>query len=222
VRPLTILRSDKLEFPDVASANREGLLAVGGDLSTERLLLAYRSGIFPWTDEPLTWWSPDPRAIFDLHSFTPPTRLAQKIRRSPFTITFDRAFAQVIEACAQPARGRETSWISPNFVAAYARLHAEGHAHSVEAWQGEQLVGGVYGVCLGGFFAGESMFHLVTDASKIALVHLFTRLRDRGFLLFDTQVVSPLTVRLGAIEIPRNEYLRRLKVALACKTKWKD
>lgn len=222
MRPLTILRSDKLEFPDVASANREGLLAVGGDLSTERLLLAYRSGIFPWTDEPLTWWSPDPRAIFDLHSFTPPTRLAQKIRRSPFTITFDRAFAQVIEACAQPARGRETSWISPNFVAAYARLHAEGHAHSVEAWQGEQLVGGVYGVCLGGFFAGESMFHLVTDASKIALVHLFTRLRDRGFLLFDTQVVSPLTVRLGAIEIPRNEYLRRLKVALACKTKWKD
>jgi leucyl/phenylalanyl-tRNA--protein transferase len=214
MRPLIILRSDKLEFPDVASSNREGLLAVGGDLSTERLMLAYRSGIFPWTDEPLTWWSPDPRAIFDLNTFAPPARLAKKIRSNPFSITFDRDFAGVIEACAQPAPGRETSWISPGFIAAYTRLHHEGYAHSVEAWQDEKLVGGVYGVGIAGFFAGESMFHLVTDASKIALVHLFKRLRERGFLLFDTQVLSPLTVRLGAVEIRRAEYLRRLKVAL--------
>jgi leucyl/phenylalanyl-tRNA---protein transferase len=220
MRPLMILRSDQLEFPDVSKANKEGLLAVGGDLSPKRLLLAYRSGIFPWTDEPITWWSPDPRAIFDLNTFRPPRRLEQKLRKPLFRITFDQAFVEVIQRCALPARGRETSWISPGFVAAYTQLHQAGYAHSVEAWQGNELVGGVYGVSINGFFAGESMFHTITDASKITLVHLFERLRQRGFLLFDTQVLSPLTARLGAKEIAREEYLRRLRVALSSSARW--
>jgi leucyl/phenylalanyl-tRNA--protein transferase len=209
-----MLRTDRLEFPPVTAANAEGLLAVGGDLSMERLLLAYRSGIFPWSDEPITWWSPDPRAIFEIEAFTPPRRLADKLRKKPFAITFNTAFESVVRHCAQPAPGRESTWISANFTRAYTALHHAGYAHSVEAWQGDTLVGGVYGVAIGGFFAGESMFHRQTDASKIALAHLFGRLKVKGFRLFDTQVLSPLTEQLGAVEIPRTDYLRRLAAAL--------
>jgi leucyl/phenylalanyl-tRNA--protein transferase len=177
-------------------------------------LLAYRSGIFPWTDEPLTWWSPDPRAIFELERFQPPERLKSKLRNHTFKLTFDRAFADVIHACAEPAQGRESTWISPRFIDAYIDLHHEGHAHSVEVWHERKLVGGIYGVAIAGFFAGESMFHRVTDASKIALCHLIEHLRARNFELFDTQVLSPLTARLGAIEIRRRDYLERLAKAL--------
>jgi leucyl/phenylalanyl-tRNA--protein transferase len=211
---MNILRPDSLVFPSLQTANREGLLALGGDLSVARLLLAYRSGIFPWTDEPLTWWSPDPRAIFELERFRPPDRLKSKLRTHPFKLTFDRAFAEVIHACAAPAPGRESTWISPRFIDAYIELHRAGHAHSVEVWHEGKLVGGVYGVAIAGFFAGESMFHRVTDASKIALCHLIDHLRARHFELFDTQVLSPLTARLGAIEIRRREYLDRLAHAL--------
>jgi leucyl/phenylalanyl-tRNA--protein transferase len=211
---MNILRPDSLVFPNLQSANREGLLALGGDLSVARLLLAYRSGIFPWTDEPLTWWSPDPRAIFELDRFRPPERLKSKLRNNPFTLTIDQAFADVIHACAEPAPGRESTWISPRFVDAYIELHRAGHAHSIEVWQEGQLAGGVYGVAIAGFFAGESMFHRVTDASKIALCYLMEHLRTRGFELFDTQVLSPLTARLGAIEIRRRDYLERLASAL--------
>jgi leucyl/phenylalanyl-tRNA---protein transferase len=211
---MNILRPDNLVFPNLQSANREGLLALGGDLSVPRLLLAYRSGIFPWTDEPLTWWSPDPRAIFDIDSFRPPKRLESKLRGHPFELTIDRDFHAVIHACAQPAEGRESTWISPRFIEAYLELHRQGHAHSVEVWQEGRLVGGIYGVAIEGFFAGESMFHRVTDASKIALCHLMEHLRARKFELFDTQVLSPLTARLGAIEIRRRDYLERLASAL--------
>jgi leucyl/phenylalanyl-tRNA--protein transferase len=211
---MNILRPDNLAFPNLQTANREGLLALGGDLSVPRLLLAYRSGIFPWTDEPLTWWSPDPRAIFEIDRFRPPKRLESKLRHHPFRLTFDRDFSAVIHACAEPAEGRESTWISPRFIAAYLELHRQGHAHSVEVWQERQLVGGVYGVAIQGFFAGESMFHRVTDASKIALCHLIAHLRQRNFELFDTQVLSPLTARLGAIEIRRRDYLERLASAL--------
>ncbi|MEM1058422.1 MAG: leucyl/phenylalanyl-tRNA--protein transferase [Verrucomicrobiota bacterium] len=217
---MTILLPDHLQFPDVRRSSREGLLAVGGDLSLPRLLLAYRSGIFPWTDDPLTWWSPNPRAIFDLQHTQPPRRLAQKIRQSKFKITFDLEFDQVIRQCARPARGRESTWISPRFIHAYSALHAAGHAHSVEAWADGRLVGGLYGVHMGGFFAGESMFHHQTDASKVCLFALFDRLRDRGVALFDTQVLSPLTERLGAIEITRDEYLERLREALRIPATW--
>jgi leucyl/phenylalanyl-tRNA---protein transferase len=211
---MNILRPDSLSFPDHRAANREGLLALGGDLSVPRLLLAYRSGIFPWTDDPLTWWSPDPRAIFEIDKFSPPRRLESKLRQNLFEITIDRDFLAVIQACAEPAPGRESTWISPRFIEAYTELHRQGYAHSVEVWQRGQLAGGIYGVAIEGFFAGESMFHHVTDASKIALCHLMKHLRKRGFQLFDTQVLSPLTARLGAIEIRRRDYLERLEAAL--------
>jgi len=217
---MNILRPDNLVFPNLQTANREGLLALGGDLSVPRLLLAYRSGIFPWTDEPLTWWSPDPRAVFELEWFHPPRRLEPKLRRNPFKITFDLDFPAVIHACAEPAQGRESTWISPRFIAAYLELHRQGHAHSVEVWQGDVLVGGIYGVAIAGFFAGESMFHRVTDASKIALCHLVDHLRMRKFELFDTQVLSPLTARLGAVEIRRRQYLARLESALRKQTQF--
>jgi leucyl/phenylalanyl-tRNA--protein transferase len=211
---MNILRPDNLAFPNLQSANREGLLALGGDLSVARLLLAYRSGIFPWTDEPLTWWSPDPRAIFEIDRFHPPKRLESKLRHNPFELSIDRDFSAVIHACAQPASGRESTWISPRFIEAYLELHRQGHAHSVEVWRERKLVGGIYGVAIRGFFAGESMFHRVTDVSKIALCHLMAHLRAKKFELFDTQVLSPLTARLGAIEIRRREYLERLASAL--------
>ncbi|HEV3270615.1 MAG TPA: leucyl/phenylalanyl-tRNA--protein transferase [Candidatus Methylacidiphilales bacterium] len=211
---MNILRPDNLAFPNLQSANREGLLALGGDLSVPRLLLAYRSGIFPWTDEPLTWWSPDPRAIFEINAFRPPKRLEPKLRGRSFDVTFDHDFSSVIYACAAPGAGRESTWISARFIDAYIELHRQGHAHSVEVWQEERLVGGVYGVAIRGFFAGESMFHRVTDASKIALCRLMEHLQARKFELFDTQVLSPLTARLGAIEIRRRDYLERLASAL--------
>ena len=211
---MNFLRPDSLSFPDHRAANREGLLAVGGDLSVPRLLLAYRSGIFPWTDDPLTWWSPDPRAIFDLNMFQPPKRLESKLRHHTFTLSIDHDFHAVIKACAEPGQGRESTWISPRFIEAYSELHRQGHAHSVEVWDNKTLVGGIYGVAINGFFAGESMFHRVTDASKIALCHLMDHLRARKFELFDTQVLSPLTARLGAIEIRRRDYLERLASAL--------
>ena len=211
---MNILRPDNLVFPNLQTANREGLLALGGDLSVPRLLLAYRSGIFPWTDDPLTWWSPDPRAVFEIDRFRPPKRLEPKLRRNPFQLTIDRNFPAVIHACAEPSEGRESTWISPRFIEAYIELHRQGHAHSVEVWQDKTLVGGIYGVAIQGFFAGESMFHRVTDASKIALCHLVEHLRVRHFELFDTQVLSPLTARLGAIEIRRRDYLERLAAAL--------
>ncbi len=211
---MNILRPDSLTFPDLGTANREGMLALGGDLSTPRLLLAYRSGIFPWTDDPLTWWSPDPRAIFDINKFRPPKRLETKLKQKHFDLTIDRDFSAVIHACSEPAAGRESTWISPRFIAAYVELHRQGHAHSVEAWQQGKLVGGIYGVSINGFFAGESMFHRETDASKIALCHLMDHLRERKFELFDTQVLSPLTARLGAIEIRRRDYLEKLSSAL--------
>jgi len=216
--PPAILDS-RLVFPDPRRANEDGLVAFGGDLSIKRLLLAYRSGIFPWTVNPITWWSPNPRGIFELETFHVPRRLAQIIRQQPYEVTRGRAFCQVMESCAAPARGRGKTWISPEFIAAYSALHEAGHAHSVECWQDKTLVGGIYGVSVGGLFAGESMFHHADNASKIALVHLIEHLRERGFALFDIQMVTPATKALGAVEIPRVEYLRRLAraVALQCK-----
>ncbi|MGA4642992.1 leucyl/phenylalanyl-tRNA--protein transferase [Limisphaera sp. 4302-co] len=208
------LLSHRLWFPDPRLADADGLVAIGGDFSPQRLLLAYRSGIFPWTDNPITWWSPDPRAIFEFDRVHIPRSLRRLLRKNPFRITYDRAFRAVMEGCAQPAPGREESWVTPAFIQAYTRLHELGHAHSVEVWQGHALVGGVYGVAIGGFFAGESMFHRVSDASKVALVHLLEHLRGRGFVLFDTQMLTPVTRLLGAVEIPRDEYLRRLAEAL--------
>jgi leucyl/phenylalanyl-tRNA--protein transferase len=206
--------SQELRFPDPRFANEEGLVAVGGDFSVERLLLAYRSGIFPWTTSPITWWSPEPRAVFEPGAFHVPRSLARVIRHGTYAVTLDRAFREVIESCAAPAVNRRTTWISGKFVSAYTRLHELGHAHSIECWLGGELVGGVYGVSVGGLFAGESMFHLQPNASKVALYHLVRHLERRGFVLFDIQMLTPITKQLGATTIPRKEYLQRLAVAV--------
>jgi leucyl/phenylalanyl-tRNA--protein transferase len=214
---MSVARLDeRLWFPDPASAlsgRTNGLLAWGGDLSVPRLLLAYRSGIFPWTAHPITWWSPDPRAILEFDEFHVSRSLARTLRRASFVITHDRAFGQVITACATTRD--KGNWIAPEIIEAYTDLHAAGHAHSVECWRNHVLVGGLYGVAVGGFFAGESMFHRADDASKVALHHLLGHLHTRGFTLFDVQVITPTTAALGAREIPREAYLRRLHEAIA-------
>jgi leucyl/phenylalanyl-tRNA--protein transferase len=203
-------------FLDPDRADAEGLVGIGGDLRPPLLLEAYRRGIFPWFDEdsPILWWSPDPRAIFEMDGLHVSRRLARTVRSGRFSVTVDRAFAEVMHGCAH--RPGEGVWITPEMIRAYRRLYEMGHAHSVEVWQGEQLAGGVYGVTVGGLFAGESMFAHVRDASKVALVHLMERLRQRGFQLFDVQFLNEHTARLGAVEIPRREYLRRLRKAIAC------
>lgn len=210
---VTVL-NEELRFPDPQAADAEGLVAVGGDLSVPRLLLAYRSGIFPWTAKPITWWSPDPRGILELDQFHISQSLAKFMRRQPFEITRDRAFPEVMAGCAAAAPGRGETWVTPEFVAAYTRLHAQGHAHSVECWRAGELVGGVYGVSVGGLFAGESMFHRATNASKVALCALVAHLRERRFALFDLQMVTPVTRPFGAVAIPRAEYLRRLRAVV--------
>ncbi len=200
-------------FPDPRAADLDGLVAVGGDLSVPRLVAAYREGIFPWSVNPLTWWSPDPRGIFELGSLHVSKSLRRALRRGAYQVTFDQAFPRVIEAC-RAAHAEDGTWISPEFLRAYNRLHKHGHAHSVETWIGGELVGGVYGVTAGGLFAGESMFHRAADASKVALVALEARLREQGYTLFDIQMVTPVTQQLGAREIPREEYLQRLVPAV--------
>lgn len=207
-------------FPPAEAAMKEGLVAVGGDLSVERLLAAYRSGIFPWSVNPITWWSPDPRAIFDLEHVHVGRSLARVLRKGGFTVTEDRCFRRVIEACAAVPRRGDVTWITPEIVEAYVRMHEAGWAHSLEAWQGGQLAGGIYGVAVGGLFAGESMFHHVPNASKVALVELLGRLRARGCRLFDTQMLTETTRSLGAMEISRSEYLCRLKDAVASPSCW--
>lgn len=209
-RPGIPVLNQELAFPNPADARSDGLLAVGGDLSVDRLLLAYRMGIFPWSSAPISWWSPDPRSIIPLGGLHISRSLARTLRRQPWRITLDAAFPEVIAACAAPARGREETWIEPPIMEAYIRLHRAGHAHSLEVWQDDLLVGGIYGIAIGGFFAGESMFHRASDASKAALVALVGHLRERGYVLFDTQIASPLTRGMGAIDIPRRAYLERL------------
>jgi leucyl/phenylalanyl-tRNA--protein transferase len=218
--PSSLLLDQRLRFPDPRMASADGLVAIGGDLSVPRLLLAYRSGIFPWTVKPITWWSPNPRAIFELDRFHVAHSLTKFMRKQPFEVTVNRAFRRVMEGCAEAAPGREQTWVTSAFLDAYTCLHEQGNAHSVECWQADKLVGGIYGVSIGGFFAGESMFHRASNASKVALCHLVNRLGERGFALFDIQMVTPATRRLGAVEIPRSEYLRRLDAAVAMQCKF--
>lgn len=201
--------SERLEFPDPHHA-ADGLVAVGGDFQPERLLLAYRSGIFPWTDDPISWWSPDPRGIIELDHFHISRSLEKFLRKNPYRITVDAAFRAVMAGCAEPSESRGKTWVTTKFIEAYCRLHELGHAHSVECWRNDELVGGIYGVSVGGLFAGESMFHRADNASKVALVALVERLRVRGFELFDLQMVTETTRRFGAVAISRADYLRRL------------
>jgi leucyl/phenylalanyl-tRNA--protein transferase len=200
-------------FLDPADADAEGLVGVGGGLSTARLLEAYRRGIFPHYNDtlPVLWWSPDPRAILELDGMHVARRLARTIRSGKFRVSFDEDFEGVIDGCADRVEG---TWITPEMRAAYVELHRLGHAHSAEVWHEGRLAGGVYGVAVGALFAGESMFTRVSDASKVALFHLLERLRARHFQLFDVQYVTEHTGRLGAIEISRSQYLARLRRAI--------
>jgi leucyl/phenylalanyl-tRNA--protein transferase len=199
-----------LTFPDPRRYDHEGLVAVGGDLSPARLLLAYRSGIFPWYGEgylPL-WWSPDPRAAFDPACLHVSKSLAKCLRRKDFDLTWNRAFRAVMTACGeQRAAG---TWILPEMVDAYERLHQRGAAHSLEVWRAGQLVGGIYGVQVGALFAAESMFHRATDMSKVALVALVRSVFAAGITLLDVQMPNDHLLGLGCRTVPRDEYLRLL------------
>ena len=202
------------QLPDPARARREpnGLLAAGGALTPAWLLSAYRRGIFPWfsDDQPILWWSPDPRAVFDPAHFAPARSLRQSIRGRGYETAFDRDFAAVIRACAAPREPDGGTWITAPMIAAYEELHRLGHAHSVETWADGELVGGLYGVRLGAMFFGESMFSRARDASKVALARLMEEARASGILLVDCQMPTPHLASLGAETLPRAEFLRRL------------
>lgn len=210
---------DPQAFPDVSLALREpdGLLAAGGDLGTERLLAAYRRGIFPWYEEgqPILWWSPDPRCILrpgDLHISR---RLTREIRKLACTVRYNHSFDDVIRACAGRRRFQSGTWITTEMRSAFEKLHREGWAHSVEIWDDGQLVGGVYGLAIGRAFFGESMFSAIPNASKIALLALTRHMLDTGMQILDCQVVSPHLVTLGAGTLPRSEFVRLLEQACA-------
>lgn len=215
-----VLKPDSIDlrFPPVELASPEGLLAVGGDLRAERLLEAYRRGIFPWFNpgQPILWWSPDPRAVL----FPPKLRISRSLgktlRQKKFVITLDQAFRNVISSCAQPrsARIRHGTWITPEMIEAYCVLHERGVAHSVESWRDGKLVGGLYGIALGGAFFGESMFTRTTDASKVAFVHIVRQLEQWGFSLIDCQQPSGHLFSLGAEEIRRRDFMDHLERAL--------
>jgi leucyl/phenylalanyl-tRNA--protein transferase len=220
MRPVAWLRADSsdLRFPPVATASPEGLLAVGGDLRPERLLEAYRHGIFPWysAGQPILWWSPDPRAVLFPHEIDISRSLRKTLRAQKFALRMDTAFRAVMQACAAPRGTGDDAgtWITPDMIEAYCRLYELGYAHSIESWQDGMLVGGLYGVALGGVFFGESMFSRVSDASKVAFVHLVRQLEKWGFSLIDCQQDTAHLARFGARPIPRSEFLQRLAVAL--------
>jgi leucyl/phenylalanyl-tRNA--protein transferase len=202
-------------FPPIERALKEpnGLLCAGADLSLERLVEAYRSGIFPWFSgsEPILWWSPDPRMVLFCDELRISRSLAKNMRNKGYVVQIDTAFRDVLAGCASPRRGEAGTWLGDDMRTAYGRLHRAGYAHSFECWHDGVLVGGLYGVAVGRMFYGESMFSRATDASKVALVALVEELRQRGFPLIDCQVRTPLLAQMGAREIPRREFLRRLR-----------
>jgi len=222
--PIFILSSDSngtqdsVEFPPVHLARDDGLICVGGDLTPLRLISAYRNGIFPWFSEgdPILWWSPDPRLVLYPDQISISRSLKKKIRSSYFTITMDRAFEEVIHACAM-FRGekRRSTWLVDGMVEAYIELHKLGYAHSVESWRDGKLAGGLYGLSLGRVFSGESMFSYVSDASKTALAALCCHLQHHNFDIIDCQVRSAHLLSMGAKEIPRRGFIRQLKASIS-------
>lgn len=206
-----------ISFPDPEQTAVEGIVVIGGELNAANLLQAYRRGIFPWPIEgwPLPWFCPEERAILEFKDLHIPRSLLREKKRAPFRLTVDEAFREVIQACADAKRKDEDgTWITPEVVGAYSELHDAGHAHSVEAWEGDDLVGGIYGVDSGGAFAGESMFYARPNASKLALLHLIEHLNERGLEWLDIQVMTPHMRVLGARNISRQEFLKKLGKAL--------
>jgi leucyl/phenylalanyl-tRNA---protein transferase len=208
--PMLIADGGPLVFPDPRLADDEGLVAIGGDLSVERLLFAYEAGIFPWHDEglPPLWWSPNPRTILDVSELSISRSMRRTLRRAEFELSYNRAFARVMQACGE--RRPDGTWILPEMLAAYTELHALGHAHSFEIWLRGELIGGLYGVQRGALFAAESMFHRVSNASKVALIVSVQALFRAGVELYDVQFLTSHLASLGARQIDRAEYLTRL------------
>lgn len=209
-----VLTFDPQWFPDPSLALTEpnGLLAVGGDLSTTRLIHAYHQGIFPWSSDAylLLWWSPNPRAVIYLDEFKCAKSLQKLIRKQPYKISFDQACDEVIQACAS-TRDEASRWLTDDMISSYQSLHQQGHVHSVEVWDGDDLVGGLYGVVIGKIFCGESMFSTLDNTSKIALAYLVWQLRQWDFALIDCQIPNAHLTRLGARLIPRESFLSLLK-----------
>jgi leucyl/phenylalanyl-tRNA--protein transferase len=210
----------KSDFPPVALAGPEGLLAMGGDLSPQRLLRAYGRGIFPWFSEgePILWWSPDPRFVLFPTEIHVPSSLKKIMNKKIFQLTFDRAFGEVVDGCALPRTDQDRTWITAEMRQAYIGLHKLGYAHSLEAWNDGKLAGGLYGIALGRCFFAESMFHLQSNASKVVFFALAMALQKKGFILIDCQIHSPHLAAWGARSIPRREYLEWLRRGLAYKT----
>jgi len=205
-----------IEFPPVEWANEDGVLAIGGNLEVETLRTAYRSGIFPWPVEelPLLWFAPPQRAVLRFEDFHISRRLSRLMRSTAFDVRIDCNFEQVIEACADQRKDAEGTWINSEMMAAYVRLHEAGDAHSVETYLEGELVGGLYGVSFGAYFAGESMFRRASGASKIAVMHLVSHLQKQGAQWLDVQTMTPLFESFGAREVPRAEFMEMLKAAL--------
>lgn len=203
-----------IPFPSVEDADEDGLLAMGGNLSPDTLISAYKQGIFPWFNEnqPILWWSPDPRLVLFPNDIKVSRSLAKVIRKNVFTISYNNAFEQVIKGCAdtRPNAPESGTWISHSMYDAYCRLHQLGYAHSIEVWQKDDLVGGLYGIAMGNVFYGESMFSRVSNASKVALVNLCQNLQKQGFQIIDCQVTSTHLISMGAIEISRGAFLKHL------------
>lgn len=208
-------RSYAFPPPEYALQEPNGLLAIGGDLAPERIVNAYRHGIFPWYNpgQPILWWSPDPRAVLFPQKLKVSRSLRKTIHHGRYRVSFDTAFSQVIHACATtPRRGQPGTWITAEMQQAYNRLHELGYAHSAESWDGAELVGGLYGLRLGRVFFGESMFSHSTDASKVAFVHLVRQLQRQGVVLIDCQVTTEHLLSLGAEEIPRHRFIQLLNL----------
>lgn len=215
--------TDRLEFPPVTKAQEWGGLAVGGDLSPERLLLAYRSGIFPWYDasQPIVWYAPDPRFVLFPHKLHVSRRMRPILNQGQFTVTYNIRFRDVIRQCQQiPRPGQSGTWITKEMQEAYGRLHTLGYAHSVEVWQDNELVGGLYGLVLGSIFFGESMFSLVDNASKVGFITFVRLLQEHGCTLVDCQVHTPHLARWGAENIPRSDYMKLLAQGLQRPKQW--
>ncbi|MBL4909985.1 MAG: leucyl/phenylalanyl-tRNA--protein transferase [Alteromonadaceae bacterium] len=221
------LSDTSLAFPPLEDAltDPNGLLAVGGDLSPQRLIKAYQQGIFPWYSEqdPLLWWSPDPRAIIKISDLNINRTLAKFLKKSPFTVTLNKSFNEVISYCSDAPFRRDGTWILPEMLQAYQNLHHLGYAHSIEVWQQQRLVGGLYGVAINGFFSGESMFYLESNASKVALVYLAAHLKSANISFIDCQLLNPFLGSMGCSEIKRENFVKLKEQVLSVsldKTFW--
>jgi leucyl/phenylalanyl-tRNA--protein transferase len=212
IQPLDVLPPNAFPDPETALRDPNGLLAFGGNLAPQRLIAAYTRGIFPWYSEgdPLLWWSPDPRCVFATDGVRVSHSLAKSLRKCSWRWSIDRAFEDVMRACAAPRHGQQGTWITPDMQVAYTHLHLLGYAHSLEVWDGDTLVGGIYGVAVGRMFSAESMFSLHTNASKVALLALARTLGERGFPWIDAQVPNPHLLSMGAHTLPRKRFLAEL------------